>query len=169
MAMAEGVSKFCLWIEACTLPNKAYTDSIAVLYWNTQLLCAQRPKIIRRLLNIVGANVTMHRVNGPDNVVPDYKPHLPMHLLPSPAFSFRLDGIEELAPMDTCAIAYMSSILSTMQLRDRATIRPPERLLGSTLPKPTPYTTHDACDVSAGALYKHADGDHPYHLALPPQ
>ena len=57
MAAAEGVIKFRLWIESCTLPTKAYTDSTAVLYWNTQLLCAQKPKIIRRVLDMGGANV----------------------------------------------------------------------------------------------------------------
>ena len=54
MAAAEGVIKFRLWIESCTLPTKAYTDSTAVLYWNTQLLCAQKPKIIRRVLDMGG-------------------------------------------------------------------------------------------------------------------
>ena len=65
-----------------------------------------------------------------------------------------------MATTDTCAVAYMSSILSTMPLRDRSTIQPPERLLDPILPKPTPYTAHDARDIPAGALFKHADGDH---------
>ena len=111
----------------------------------------------------------MHRVKGPDNVVRDYISRLPVHLHPSPAFSSRMNRIEELTTTDTCAVAYMPSILSCMQLRDRSTLRPPERLLDPSLPKPTPYTAHDARDVSAGELYKHADGDHPYDFALPSQ
>ena len=111
----------------------------------------------------------MHRVKGPDNVVPDYISRLPVHLHSSPAFASRMDRIEELATTDACAVAYMSSILSCMQLRDRSTLRPPYRLLDPSLPKPTPYTAHDARDVSAGELYKHAHGDHPYDFDLPPQ
>mmetsp|Transcript_13194 Transcript_13194/g.23655 ORF Transcript_13194/g.23655 Transcript_13194/m.23655 type:complete len:268 (-) Transcript_13194:1422-2225(-) len=111
----------------------------------------------------------MHRVKGSDNVVPDYITRLPTHLLPSPSFASKLDRIEELATMDACAVAYMSSILSTMQLRDRSLIRPPPRLMQANLPKPTPYSTHDSRDIAAGELYKHPDGDHPYDLALPPQ
>ena len=83
---------------------KAYTDSTAVLYWNTQLLCAQKPKIVQLFLDIGGANVTMYRVKGPDNVVLDYISRLPVHLLPSPAFAFtfasRIDSIQELNTVD---------------------------------------------------------------------
>ena len=109
--------------------------------------------------------MTMHRLKGPDNVVPDYISCLPVHLLYSPAFLWRLDRIEQLATTDTCAVAYMSSILSAMPLRDRSTIQPPERLLDPNSPEPTPYTAHDTRNASAGGLYKHADGDHPYDLA----
>ena len=87
-------------------------------------------------------NITIHWVEGSDDI--DYLSLLPVYLLPSAKFSGKSAKMCELNTMDACAIAYMSSLLANMQLRDTSAMRPPFGPGEGDLPWVAPYTCHDA-------------------------
>jgi hypothetical protein len=91
MSVVEAVERFRLWLIAC--PGcTVYTDSSAVSYWSTQMLCAQKPKIIRRLMELSQVHLTIHKIRGADNYVADYLSRLPVNHLPSAITAERIHG-----------------------------------------------------------------------------
>ena len=78
MAAAEGVAKFRLWVDASAKPTKVFVLHSIIVLPKAQDLSPCR------LLDIGSMNVTIHRVKGSVNMVPDYISRLPVLLLPSP-------------------------------------------------------------------------------------